>query len=120
MARILCVDDEPHVTTLYAAIIEAAGHTVFVSLSARDAVEKLQNNTYDGVITGWNLGDAKGAVVIEAGKRKRIPVIVISGYVHEARKLADPPADLYLEKPVNPEEMVTALNRLLLGLSPLA
>ena len=46
MARILCVDDEPHVVTLKCAILEAAGHTVTASTSARDAMDKLQNNTY--------------------------------------------------------------------------
>jgi DNA-binding NtrC family response regulator len=120
MAHILCVDDEPHVTTLYIAILEVAGHNAFASLSAHDAVAKLESNAYDLVITGWNLGDAKGNVVIEAAKRKKTPVIVISGYVHEARELANPQADLYLEKPADPDMMMTEVNRLLMGLSSLA
>ena len=51
MARILCVDDEPHVVTLKCAILEQAGHTVTASTSARDAMEKIQNNVYDAVVT---------------------------------------------------------------------
>jgi DNA-binding response OmpR family regulator len=44
-----------------------------------------------------------------------MPVVVVSGYVAEAFQAAEPLADLYLEKPVNPEELVTIVNELLKG-----
>jgi two-component system alkaline phosphatase synthesis response regulator PhoP len=114
MARILCVDDEPHVVTLKCAILESAGHTVTASTSARDAMEKLQSNTYDAVVTDWRLGDANGRAVVQAAKNNSsMPVVVVSGYVAEAFQAAEPLADLYLEKPVNPEELVTIVNELL-------
>ena len=40
-----------------------------------------------------------------------MPVVVVSGYVAEAYQSAEPLADLYLEKPVNPEELVTIVER---------
>jgi len=113
MARILCVDDEPHVVTLKCAILERAGHTATASTSARDAVSKLQNAAFDAVVTDWRLGDSDGRPVVEAAKRQSsMPVVVVSGYVAEAFQ-SEPAADLYLEKPVNPEELVTIVNRLL-------
>ena len=114
MARILCVDDEPHVVTLKCAILEAAGHVVTASTSAHDAIEKLEANTYDAVVTDWRLGDANGRAVVQAAKNhSSMPVVVVSGYVAEAFQAAEPLADLYLEKPVNPEELVTIVNELL-------
>jgi two-component system response regulator HydG len=114
MARILCVDDEPHVVHLKCAILEAAGHNATASTSARDAIEKLQNNSYDAVVTDWRLGDANGrAIVLAAKTHSSMPVVVVSGYVAEAFQAAEPLADLYLEKPVNPEELVTIVNELL-------
>src|SRR5260370_1474782 len=114
MARILWVDDEPHVATLKCAILEAAGHTVTAATSAREAMEKLKNNTYDAVVTDWRLGDDSGRAVVQAAKsHSRMPVVVVSGYVAEAFQAAEPLADLYLEKPVNPEELVTIINELL-------
>ena len=114
MAKILCVDDEPHVVTLKCAILEAAGHNVTASTSAHDAIEKLQDGDYDAVVTDWRLGDANGRAVVQAAKsHSSMPVVVVSGYVAEAFQAAEPLADLYLEKPVNPEELVTIVNELL-------
>ncbi|MDP9268757.1 MAG: response regulator [Acidobacteriota bacterium] len=114
MAKILCVDDEPHVVTLKCAILEAAGHDVTASTSAHDAIQKLQREEYDAVVTDWRLGDANGRAVVQAAKsHSSMPVVVVSGYVAEAFQAAEPLADLYLEKPVNPEELVTIVNELL-------
>ena len=114
MAKILCVDDEPHVVTLKCAILEAAGHDVTAAMSAREAIEKLSHNTYDAVVTDWRLGDANGRAVVQAAKsNSTVPVVVVSGYVAEAFQAAEPLADLYLEKPVNPEELVMIVNELL-------
>jgi len=107
MANILCVDDEPHVVTLKCAILESAGHSVTACTSARDAIDKLRHNAYDAVVTDWRL-------VVQAAKdHSSMPVVVVSGYVAEAFQAAEPLADLYLEKPVNPEELVTIVNELL-------
>ncbi len=114
MAKILCIDDEPHVVTLKCAILESAGHTVTACTSARDAIEKLRQNDYDAVVTDWRLGDANGRAIVQAAKdHSSMPVVVVSGYVAEAFQAAEPLADLYLEKPVNPEELVTIVNELL-------
>ena len=104
MAKILCVDDEPNIVTLKCAILEAAGHQVTPSTSAHDAIEKLAQNTYDAVVTDWRLGDANGRSIVQAAKtHSTMPVVVVSGYVAEAFQAAEPLADLYLEKQVNPE-----------------
>jgi len=114
MARILCVDDEPNIVSLKCAILQAAGHQVTPSTSARDAIEKIEQNAYDAVVTDWRLGDANGRAIVQAAKtHSTMPVVVVSGYVAEAFQAAEPLADLYLEKPVNPEELVTIVNELL-------
>jgi DNA-binding response OmpR family regulator len=114
MARILCVDDEPSIVSLKCAILQAAGHDATPSTSARDAIEKLEQNRYDAVVTDWRLGDANGRAIVQAAKtNSTMPVVVVSGYVAEAFQAAEPLADLYLEKPVNPEELVTIVNELL-------
>lgn len=114
MAKILCVDDEPNVVKMKCAILEAAGHDVTAATSAHEALEKLKHDSFDAVVTDWRLGDANGRAVVEAAKdHTNVPVVVVSGYVNDAFQAAEPLADLYLEKPVNPEELVTIVNELL-------
>jgi two-component system response regulator HydG len=114
MARILCVDDELNIVNLKCSILEAAGHQATPATSAGDAIEKLEHNNYDAVVTDWRLGDANGRAIVQAAKtHSTMPVVVVSGYVAEAFQAAEPLADLYLEKPVNPEELVTIVNELL-------
>ena len=114
MARILCVDDEPNAVALKCAILESAGHTVTSATSAREAIDQLETAAFDAVVTDWRLGDANGRAVVQAAKNNSsMPVVVVSGYVAEAFQAAEPLADLYLEKPVNPEELVTIVNELL-------
>ena len=117
MAKILCMDTEPHVVTLKAAILEVAGHSPVIAVSTSEAVARLGQNSYDLVITEWLRGNAKALIV--AAKSQGIPVIIVTGRLAEARALADPPADLYLEKPINPEELVNVVNDLLKGRSSL-
>src|SRR3954468_5812682 len=114
MAKILCVDDEPNVVALKCAILQSAGHTVTTATSAKEAINKLDEDVYDAGVPDWRLGDANGRAIVQAAKaRATLPVVVVSGYVAEAFQAAEPLADLYLEKPVNPEELVTIVNELL-------
>lgn len=113
MARILCVDDEPNAVALKCAILESAGHTVTSATSAREAIDQLETAAFDAVVTDWRLGDGCGSGVVQAAKsRTRMPVVVVSGFVAEAFTPEQPMADLYLEKPVKPEDLVNIINEL--------
>lgn len=113
MAKILCVDDHSHLS-LNCAVLEAAGHVVTSATSAQEAIGKLQDNRYDAVVTDWRLGDGNGRAIVQAARtQSALPVIIVSAHVAEAFQAAEPMADVYLEKPVNPEELVTIMNDLL-------
>jgi CheY-like chemotaxis protein len=113
MAKILCVDDEPHAARLKCIILETAGHTATPATSACEAIALLEAGTYDLVVTDWRLGEANGRdVLVAARKLADTPVVIISGYVNEAFQAPDPLADYYLEKPVNPEELISVVNDL--------
>ena len=114
MAKILCVDDDPDVISLKRKILEQAGYEVTTCVSAEDAIREIERIDFDAVVTDWRLGQKRGRAIVEAAKaRSTVPVVVVSGYVAEAFQAAEPMADLYLEKPADPRELVQILNALL-------
>ena len=68
MANILCVDDEPAAVALKKKILERAGHSVTTSSSANEAIGLLQKETFDAVVTDWNLGEENGRQILLAAK----------------------------------------------------
>jgi DNA-binding response OmpR family regulator len=114
MAHILCVDDDVAALELRRAILERAGHQVDVQTSVPQAIEKVMSRAYDAVVTDWRLGGHTARGLIQAAKvNPQMPVVVISGFVAEAFQSAEPLANLYLDKPVNPSELMEILDVLL-------
>lgn len=113
MARILCVDDELHAASLKCIILETEGHQATPATSVNEATRLLDSGQFDLVVTDWRLGDGNGRDVVMAVRRlSDTPVVIISGYVQEAFQAPDPLADYYLEKPVNPEELIRVVHDL--------
>lgn len=114
MAKILCVDDDPGIISFKRIILEQAGYEVTTCTSAEDAIREIERVVFDGVVTDWRLGSDRGRAIVEAAKaRLTVPVVVVSGYVAEAFQAAEPLADIYLEKPADPRELVQILRTLL-------
>ncbi len=114
VAKILCVDDDSTANLSNSAILQKAGHRVDVCKSAEDAISRLRADAYDALITDWRLADGSARGVIQAARLKpETLVIVVSGFVGEAFQASGSAADLYLDKPVGPAELVTIINTLL-------
>lgn len=114
MAQILCVDDDQAALSLKRQILERAGHHVTTSITVEAALAEMRKRNFDAVVTDWRLGDESGRAIVEAAKlNPNVPVVVVSGYVSEAFQAAKPAADLYLEKPVDPRELVQIIQTLL-------
>jgi DNA-binding response OmpR family regulator len=111
--KILCVDDDPDIILLKRSILEKAGYEVTACDSSEEAIREIGRAAYDAVVTDWRLGPESGRAVVEAAKRKHVAVVVVSGYVAEAFQAAEPMADIYLEKPAHPGELVQILKILL-------
>jgi two-component sensor histidine kinase/PAS domain-containing protein/CheY-like chemotaxis protein len=113
-SRVLLVEDEHMVATEMAANLTAAGCRVIGPVpSLSQAIELAESEDLDAAILDINLG---GDLVWPAAKRLRargVPLIFATGYVGTI----DPPAELadsvWVEKPVQPDELTTALAALL-------
>ena len=114
MALLLYVDDDPAAIAAKRVVLERAGHQVTTCASVEAAIELLNANHFDAIITDWRLGERRGREIISAAKLiSEVPIVVVSGFVSEAFHAGDPAPDLYLQKPVDPEELVRSLEALL-------
>jgi DNA-binding NtrC family response regulator len=113
--EILFIDDDPLILTANKALLEERGFGVTTRNDSRAALELLDNQSFDIVITDLVMKDFDGISILEKAKKKNkeIMVIILTGYGNlksaiEALRLD---ADDYLLKPCEVEEFVFRINR---------
>jgi putative nucleotidyltransferase with HDIG domain len=79
-ARILIVDDDEHVRSMIGATLETQGYMVHKAASCREALEFLEQNTFDLVLTDIVIPDLGGIVLMERIREQhpRLPVIMVT------------------------------------------
>ena len=80
-ARILCVDDDPHINELNEIVLTRAGFEVVIAASPADAIERFKIGTFDLVVTDLFSDQSSDAEFI-GNLRKlapSVPIIVVSG-----------------------------------------
>ncbi len=80
--RLLIVDDEPIVGKRLRQIFEKVGYQVSVFTQGRPALEELQKNIYDIVVTDLKMEDVDGMMILAAAREKNpgIKVIIITAF----------------------------------------
>ena len=119
MARILCVEDDADLLKLYTKVIRSFGHEVVVAANVFDGMEQMESQDLHVLITDWSLGREDAAPLIMAARRKKIPVMAISGGADGFAESFCKQADLYLQKPIGANEFFGFIRELLVA-APLA
>ncbi len=113
--RILVVDDETMITNLFEMCLNDEGFHTETANCGRDALEMFKRCDYDIVITDIMMPDINGVSLVEDIKRIKpeTSVIVITGYpsVDTATEFIRLGAHDYLAKPLNPDVIISAINR---------
>ena len=80
--RILVVDDEEELLSVFRDLFSQRGESIDTAASGEEAVEKLQNNTYEVVISDINLPGMSGLEVLRVAKKENSNacVIMITGF----------------------------------------
>jgi DNA-binding NtrC family response regulator len=115
MAHVLLVDDESSMRLTLTALLKRANHTLMQAATGQEALEKIEKNHFDVVITDLNLDRISGLDVLKAAKlaSASTEVIVLTGYgsVESAVAAMKSGAIDYLTKPVDTEELLLAVER---------
>ncbi len=112
-APIIVVEDEMGARTTLCAILEDAGYCVIGLEKGSAAMEMIRQRSFEAIITDIRLPDVGGMEILELAKEINpdAAVIMITGYasVETAVDAVNQGAFAYFVKPVNPDEIKTAI-----------
>ena len=116
-ARVLVVDDETPVRTMMAAALERQGYTVELASGGREALEALEMNTFNLVLTDIVMQDVDGIALLERihALQPNLPVVMVTA-VHDISVAIDSMrrgAYDYLLKPFEREQLFSTVERAL-------
>lgn len=118
-ARILVVEDDPHMMCGLTAAIRREGHEVEGAADVSEAFKKLSSDSYHLVLTDLKMPGGTGMQVLEEVKKRSelTPVIVITafGTVEKAVEAMKAGAVDFIQKPFSFEELRAAIRRSLDG-----
>ena len=122
MASILVVDDEKNIREVIASILGIEGYTVHQAGSYEQAIDKLDTEMVDLVLTDILLGGKSGIDILNEvnGRFTGCPVIVMTGApsIETASDAVRLGADNYITKPFSLEELLARINAVLRRTDP--
>ena len=111
---ILLVDDDKYILTVFSRILQKQAYDVETAETGQEALEKVENNTFDLAIIDVKLPDTNGTDLIAKIHtiNPKMIKIGITGFpsLDDAMKIMDQGATAYLVKPVESEELVKLIN----------
>ena len=110
--KILVVDDEAMIREVIKEYCAANHFTTDEAASGKEALKKLQTNTYDFMVLDIMMPEMDGYTLLEElPKEKRIPTLVLSARGEEFDKLRgfELGIDDYLTKPFSPKELIARI-----------
>jgi|CZKL01.1.fsa_nt_gi putative nucleotidyltransferase with HDIG domain len=115
--RILVVDDETHVRSMIGATLERQGYDVQLASNGRDALEMLERDGFDLVLTDIVMQDGNGITLLERirGQQPHLPVVMVTA-IHDISVAIDSMrrgAYDYLLKPFEREHLIATVLRAL-------
>lgn len=112
MSRILLVEDDRDIVVNLTAFLQKEGFSIDSAGGQREAIDKLQENSYDLVLLDISLTDGNGYAVCTAAKTGTdAPVIFLTAQADEYSVVTglDMGADDYISKPFRPRELLSRI-----------
>jgi len=116
MARVLVVDDEPKLGRFVAQMLALDGHEVVRATGGRDALTRLDEESFDVVVTDLRMPEVDGLAVIRAARGRPAPPEVVLMTAHATTESAvaamKAGAADYVTKPFSMDELRIRVQRL--------
>jgi CheY-like chemotaxis protein len=119
---ILIVDDEPDVCTYISTLLEDHGYATISAKDGEEALVKLKADSPDLITLDISMPEKSGVrlyrEIKEDSRWKKIPIIIVTGVSEDFQKFIStrrqvPPPEGYLSKPINQEEILELIQKLI-------
>ena len=112
MPHVLLVDDDPNLRGALARFVGRHGHQVSQASDAAEGVAQIQKLMPDLVITDMEMPGGTGFLVLDAGLRAKVPVVILTAHasVEMAVDAMKRGAANFLTKPFNSDTVAEVLN----------
>jgi len=116
---VLVVDDESAIREMIRFALGKSDMTVHCAASAKEALEKITEQTPDIILLDWMMPNMSGPELTRRLRKdsvtKHIPIIMLTARVSEDDKVTglNAGADDYIVKPFSPRELVARINAVL-------
>ncbi len=121
MAKILVVDDEPHIRRLASFILQRAGHMVVAAANGQEALECVVADRPDLVVCDIGMPGLDGFQTLDRLRALEgcadLPVVMLTarGQARDELRARDAGASGYVTKPFGSAQLVAEVDRLLGG-----
>ena len=113
MSRLLVVDDDIQMLSALEAALRHKGNTVETASNGIEAASKLENATFQVVITDLRMPGMDGLELLHHVRRTKpaLPVIVLSAYEFPAPQLFSSLVEAFLRKPLELDALLGTIQR---------
>lgn len=119
MAQILLVDDSISMREMVSFTLKEAGHDVIEAEDGIQALDVVQDNAFNLVITDVNMPNMDGIILTSKLRQidsyKFIPILILTTETSDARKQDGKVAGAtgWIEKPFDPDSLLSTVERVL-------
>jgi len=119
MATIMAVDDMRSMRDLVKSVLEKRGHSVITHENGQAALDYAQDNAVDLVISDINMPVMDGMSLVaelrQLDSYSRTPILMLTTEDTQDKKMQarSAGANGWIQKPFNPERLVTAVDKTL-------
>jgi PAS domain S-box-containing protein len=128
--HVLVAEDNPVNQTLIVRLLEKLGHTSFLAANGEEAVRAHEAQMFDVVLMDVQMPVMDGLAATAAIRereardhgRRRVPIMAVTAFAlrGDREKCLAAGMDDYLTKPIKPDDLAAALNRLFADAQPAA
>ena len=126
--KIIIVDDDPEVRLVNTTVVEELGHAPMIATNGEEGLAMVEKDQPDLIILDVLMPRQSGIKMYRRLKTnpkwRKIPVIILSGisrrtFLRSQEALTEfegdqvPEPEAYFEKPITPEELASAIQKIL-------